>query len=198
MKTILENGARPVASLGQLSARSAVRSVDWARSFSSLTIRKSHNGLRPMCSDPDSRLCQELTGSSIARGWKNVHPKAIPGDPPMGSPRQFTPGAPASKILRARLSSLPYPQLCVSQKRRNRRNETLNQRRLTVLIAGTSCVAATQLPLVRPRTTRPYRSAGRAQRGLAMSMPLPPRPEPPQESGGKSEPEMASSPHGCL
>jgi hypothetical protein len=61
---ILENGARPVLALGRLSAKQAVRSVDWARSFSSLTIRKSHNGLSLERSDPDSRLCQEPTNSS--------------------------------------------------------------------------------------------------------------------------------------
>src|SRR5687768_11743850 len=64
MKTILENGARPVDIPEQPSFRGAVRWVDWARSFSSLTIRKSHNGLRPKRSDPDSRLCQEFGDSS--------------------------------------------------------------------------------------------------------------------------------------
>ena len=115
MKTILENGARPVIAPGRLSARRVARLVDWARSFSSLTIRKCHNGLRPMCSDPHSRLCQEPDSSSIARGWKSVHPETKPGGPSTGSPRQFTPSTPASKTLRARLSSSPYPHLCDAQ-----------------------------------------------------------------------------------
>ena len=74
MKTILENGARPVAALGRLSAKRAARSVDWARSFFSLTIRKSHNGLR-------QRALTRIAGCARSyellrtRGWKNVDPK---------------------------------------------------------------------------------------------------------------------------
>lgn len=73
MKTILENGARPGAVPRRASERKPTCLVDWARSFSSLTIRKCHNGLRLKCSDPDSRLCQERASSLIARGWKNVY-----------------------------------------------------------------------------------------------------------------------------
>jgi len=76
MHVILGNGARPVGALGRFSSGKLDRKVDWARSFSSLTLRKCHNGLRLKRSDPDSRLCQELTNSLIARGWKNVHSKA--------------------------------------------------------------------------------------------------------------------------
>lgn len=64
-----------------------------------------------MRSDPDSRLCQELSGSSIARGWKNVHqeenplngaPSAIhppnPGEQnPSGSP-EFIAVSPAVRL----------------------------------------------------------------------------------------------------
>src|ERR1700682_3626453 len=116
MKTILENGARPVAVPGRPSARRAGRLVDWARSFSSLTIRKCHNGLRPMRSDPDSRLCQELAGSSIARGWKNVHPKN--GILQRGSLRQNIPATEPAKLFRARATAHRYSDpLSVSVKK---------------------------------------------------------------------------------
>jgi hypothetical protein len=81
MHVILGNGARPVGALGQFSFGKLGREVDWARSFSSLTPRKCHNGLRPKRSDPDSRLCREPTNSLFARGWKNVHSKTPPKQP---------------------------------------------------------------------------------------------------------------------
>src|SRR5271169_250634 len=90
MKTILENGARPVSALGRLSARRVVRSVDWARSFSSLTKRKSHNGLRLKCSDPDSRLCQEPTRSSMHVAGKTF-PKPKNPRPSNGVPSAIHP-----------------------------------------------------------------------------------------------------------
>src|SRR5512138_1466467 len=85
MKMNLENGARPVDVPGLLLATKALRLVDWARSFSSLTIRKSHNGLRPKCSDPDSRLCQEPTNSSMHAAGKTFDPrKEYVGRGPLG------------------------------------------------------------------------------------------------------------------
>lgn len=117
MHVILGNGARPVGALGQFSFRRLDRLVDWARSFSSLTLRKCHNGLRRKRSDPDSRLCQESANSLIARGWKNVHSKAqVQTTLWDGAPRQLTPSTPASYILRARLRSLPYPQSHATEK----------------------------------------------------------------------------------
>ena len=69
---ILESGARPVVVPGHRSLGRDDRSVDWARSFSSLTERKSHNGLR-------LRALTRIAGCARShellrtRGWKNVH-----------------------------------------------------------------------------------------------------------------------------
>ena len=56
MKKILGNGARPVSALELVRQAGQFAPVDWARSFSSLTPRKSQSG--QTSSDPDSRLCQ--------------------------------------------------------------------------------------------------------------------------------------------
>jgi hypothetical protein len=111
MKTNLENGARPVTALGQLDQSRAGRLVDWARSFSSLTTRKSHNGLRYKCSDPDSRLCQELMRfldctrleKRLSTHQKQTNQKSIERGRSATHPLH-----PGEQDLRARLSSLPF------------------------------------------------------------------------------------------
>lgn len=81
MHVILGNGARPVGALGQFSFGSLGRSVDWARSFSSLTLRKCHNGLRLKRSDPDSRLCQESADSLMHAAGKTFTQKQSTNNP---------------------------------------------------------------------------------------------------------------------
>ena len=85
MKLILENGARPVLSLGGMALSQPARSVDWARSFSSLTPRKCHGGRSPSA---PTRIagCARSFDLLETRGWKNVLPKIGSSTPTIGAP----------------------------------------------------------------------------------------------------------------
>lgn len=113
MKTILENGARPVLALGWPSILEATRLVDWARSFSSLTIRKRQIG-RSQKALTRIAGCARSYALLELRGWKNVPQNLFIRYATAGAPRQLTPWTPASYLLRARLCSLPLPLIYAS------------------------------------------------------------------------------------
>ena len=108
MKTILENGARPATALEPIRQSGRLAWVDWARSFSSLTPRKSQSGLRRSSSDPDSRLCQGWTTPPCGHvAGRTLFPKSIFTGRPMNawSEKTMALGNPPQRRASVRLTA---------------------------------------------------------------------------------------------